>query len=140
MSSLFLSLALSLRVAAAAEPSPGVSLTVEVHGVASAEGLLQIGLYQEAGFPDVGSELLGITLPAQAGTMSAQFTGVPPGTYAIAVIHDLNSSSTLDTNLFGVPQEDYAFSEDARGLLGPPDFTEAAVELKKDTAIVIRLN
>jgi uncharacterized protein (DUF2141 family) len=46
------------------------------------------------------------------------FGDIPPGTYAIAVIHDENSHGKLDTNRLGVPTEGYGFSGDAGALLG----------------------
>ena len=54
------------------------------------------------------------------------FEDIPPGTYALAVIHDENSNGKLDTNWLGIPTEGYGFSNDARGLLGPPTFLAAS--------------
>jgi uncharacterized protein (DUF2141 family) len=55
------------------------------------------------------------------------FGDIPPGTYAIAVIHDENSHGKLDTNRLGVPTEGYGFSGDAGALLGAPSFSAAGV-------------
>lgn len=54
------------------------------------------------------------------------FEEIPPGTYAIGVIHDENMNGELDTNLLGVPKEGYGFSNDARALLGAPTFAAAS--------------
>jgi uncharacterized protein (DUF2141 family) len=54
------------------------------------------------------------------------FEDIPPGTYAIAVIHDENTNGRLDTNVFGVPTEGYGFSKDAKGLIGVPSFPAAS--------------
>jgi uncharacterized protein (DUF2141 family) len=54
------------------------------------------------------------------------FEDIPPGTYAIAVVHDENMNGKLDTNLLGIPTEGYAFSNDAKGLLGAPSFSAAS--------------
>jgi uncharacterized protein (DUF2141 family) len=54
------------------------------------------------------------------------FADMPPGTYALAVIHDENSNGTLDTNWLGIPTEGYGFSNDATGLLGAPSFAAAS--------------
>ncbi len=54
------------------------------------------------------------------------FEDIPPGTHAIAVIHDENSNGKLDTNWLGIPTEGYGFSNDAKGLLGPPSFPAAS--------------
>ena len=54
------------------------------------------------------------------------FEDIPPGTYALAVIHDENMDGKLDTNWFGVPTEGYGFSNDAQGWLGAPSFSAAS--------------
>ncbi len=54
------------------------------------------------------------------------FEDIPPGTYALAVIHDENSNGRLDTNWLGIPTEGYGFSNDAKGSLGAPSFEAAS--------------
>jgi uncharacterized protein (DUF2141 family) len=54
------------------------------------------------------------------------FEDIPPGTYAMAVIHDENMNGKLDTNWLGVPTEGYGFSNGATGVLGPPPFSAAS--------------
>ena len=54
------------------------------------------------------------------------FEGIPPGTYARAVIHDEDMNGKLDTNWLGIPTEGYGFSNDATGVLGPPPFSAAS--------------
>ncbi len=53
------------------------------------------------------------------------FEDIPPGTYAMAVIHDENMNGKLETNFLGIPTEGYGFSNDARGLVGAPSFSAA---------------
>jgi len=54
------------------------------------------------------------------------FQDIPPGTYALAVIHDENMNGELDTNLLGIPTEGYGFSNDAKGVVGAPSFSAAS--------------
>lgn len=54
------------------------------------------------------------------------FEDIPPGTYAMAVIHDENMNGELDANWLGIPTEGYGFSNDARGLVGAPPFSAAS--------------
>ena len=56
------------------------------------------------------------------------FEDIPPGTYALAVVHDENMNGKLDTNLLGIPKEGYGFSNDAKALLGAPSFSAASFE------------
>ena len=57
---------------------------------------------------------------------SCDFLNIPPGTYALAVIHDENMNGKLDTNWLGVPTEGYGFSNDAKAMLGAPSFSAAS--------------
>jgi uncharacterized protein (DUF2141 family) len=54
------------------------------------------------------------------------FEDIPPGTYALAVVHDENMNGKLDTGLLGVPLEGYGFSNDAKAWLGAPSFSAAS--------------
>ena len=47
----------------------------------------------------------------------------------------------FDQGIFGIPLEDYGFSNDARVFFGPPSFDDAAFELlEPKTKITIRPN
>jgi uncharacterized protein (DUF2141 family) len=50
---------------------------------------------------------------------------VPQGEYAVAVFHDENRDGKLNRGIFGIPQEKYGFSNDARGVFGPANWREA---------------
>lgn len=54
------------------------------------------------------------------------FEDIPPGTYAIAVIHDENMNGKLDTNWLGIPTEGYGFSNEEKGGAGVPSFSNAS--------------
>lgn len=54
------------------------------------------------------------------------FEDIAPGTYALAIVHDENMNGKLDTNWLGIPTEGYAFSNDAKALLGAPTFSAAS--------------
>ena len=54
------------------------------------------------------------------------FEDIPPGTYAMAVIHDENMNGKLDTNWRGIPKEGYGFSNDVTGVKGAPSFSAAS--------------
>ena len=55
------------------------------------------------------------------------FLHIPPGTYALVVIHDENRNGKLDTNWMGIPKEGYGFSSDAKAGFGAPSFSAAKV-------------
>lgn len=63
--------------------------------------------------------------------IQARYTGLPAGRYAVSAFQDLNGNGELDTNILGMPTEPYGFSAGARGSMGPPAFSDAAVALSE---------
>lgn len=115
----------------AQSPSTG-TLTVRVTGLASDAGRVQIALTDADGYEN-DEDLREAALPIENGRAQWTVKAVPFGTYAVQLYHDENGNGELDTNVFGVPQEAYGFSNNARGRFGPPDFEEAAFTLDADS-------
>ncbi len=104
-------------------------LVVVVNGVDSAAGELQVDLYgvqQRATFPYSERGVVA-ALRVSPRTPSVSFPNLPPGRYAVVVVHDANRNGDIDLNFFGIPTEGWGFSNGARGTLGPPSFDAAAV-------------
>jgi uncharacterized protein (DUF2141 family) len=57
------------------------------------------------------------------------FKDLPYGKYAIMLYHDQNSNGEMDTDVMGIPKEPYAFSNNARGMFGKPDWHKVAFKL-----------
>ncbi|NWG29651.1 MAG: DUF2141 domain-containing protein [Ignavibacteriaceae bacterium] len=64
------------------------------------------------------------------------------GEYAIRIFHDENENEKIDTNIFGIPTEDYGYSNDASSWFGPPSWekakflfnqSEMTIEIKVDS-------
>jgi uncharacterized protein (DUF2141 family) len=53
---------------------------------------------------------------------------VPPGDYAVSVIHDENGNGRLD-KFVGIPREGFGFSRNPRMRMGPPRFDECRVSV-----------
>lgn len=58
------------------------------------------------------------------------FSDVRPGIYGISAYHDENKNGKLDTNVVGMPIEDYGASRDARATFSAPSFEDAKFEYK----------
>lgn len=56
----------------------------------------------------------------------AYVQGLTPGRYAIAAFQDIDGDGALGKGAFGIPNEPFGFSNDARGRFGPPTFDAAA--------------
>ena len=71
--------------------------------------------------------------------MKLQFKDLPPGTYAVQVMHDENENNKLDTNFLGIPTEGYGFSNNPN-VMRKAHFDEARFDVGADAAtITIRL-
>ena len=64
-----------------------------------------------------------------AGTVTLRFRDVPPGRYAIALLHDENANGKADRAALMIPREGFGFSRDAPVRFGPPKFGEAAFDI-----------
>jgi uncharacterized protein (DUF2141 family) len=117
------------------------TLTVKVENVNQKGGLLFVGLYDAASFAGGNAKPVhGTITPAVAGEMVVRLYETAPGAYAVKVMQDLNANGRVDSNFVGIPTEPYGFSNDAKGILGPPSFDAAKIDLKPgDNVIVIHL-
>ena len=116
-------------------------LNVEISGINDIKGLMSIGVYSdEKGFPDKGKEFIGIDVEINSQMIVYTFKDIPFGTYAIAVFHDVNSNTKLDTNFLGIPKEGYAFSNNIFGAFGsPPGFKDASFQFTGDKKVKIKM-
>lgn len=63
------------------------------------------------------------------GTIEIRFTGVKPGEYAIALLHDENNNGKADRAMGMMPKEGYGFSRDAPVKMAPPKFKDAVFKM-----------
>lgn len=102
---------------------PGIHVTIL--NIRNSTGSVACALFESAeGFP---TEYLGMAtnvmiIKIRKDQARCDFEDIPPGTYAMAVVHDENKNGKLDVNWLGVPREGYGFSNDATGVLGSPPF------------------
>ena len=68
------------------------------------------------------------------------FKNIPAGEYAVSIYHDENNSGKLETGIFGIPKEDIACSNNAKGKMGPPKYIDAKFTIVMDTSIAVILN
>tara|TARA_B110000090_G_scaffold193977_1_gene228705 strand:+ start:1888 stop:2307 length:420 start_codon:yes stop_codon:yes gene_type:complete len=113
-------------------------ITVRVSGLNSNEGKLLIALYNKEnqflknGFQNASTKII-------AKNAKYIFTGIPRGEYAISILHDRNNNNKMDTNFFGIPNESYGCSNNAKGFFGPPKYENAKFQLVKDKTIQIKI-
>lgn len=71
---------------------------------------------------------------------SILFEGVPSGIYALAFIHDENNNGKFDSNFFNYPLEGAGASNNAKGFLGPPKFSDAKFMVTQNVQQTIMTN
>ena len=127
-------------------PANADELIVRVDNIKEA-GEIHIAIYDsaeafEADRGEKGGAAPGITQGTiemvEPGSVTYRYE-LPPGTYAIGIFHDANLNNQLDNYFFGVPREQYGFSNNARGFMGPPSFDDAAFSVEGKTEISISL-
>lgn len=108
-------------------PCPGIHVTIL--NIRNSTGTVACALFESPeGFPDeyLRSATNVMVIKIRKAQARCDFEDIPPGTYAMAVVHDENMNGELDTNWFGLPTEGYGFSNNARAVLSAPSFSDAS--------------
>jgi uncharacterized protein (DUF2141 family) len=122
-----LHIAVALDTANQASAQSQGRLSVSVEGLRNDSGSVRCGLYSSAdGFLEPGREMRGAVAPIKNGQATCLFSGVPAGTYAVAVFHAEHNETQMETGLFGKPKQGYGFSNNPASTFGPPGFDSAA--------------
>ncbi len=64
---------------------------------------------------------------------------VENGNYAVKIYIDKNLNQKFDTNFFGFPTEQFGFSNDVIGIIGPPSFEKASFLVNNNKSIEIKM-
>ncbi len=108
-------------------------IVVKMTGFRTGQGRVSVVLYDNAGpFPKKSDQAVKIVRTQVKGdTATAVFKDIPYGEYAFAILHDENLNSKMDYDSIGRPQEGYAFSNNATGMVGAPSYGKAKFKLDK---------
>jgi len=106
---------------------PGIH--VQVLNIRNSTGTVDGALFESPeGFPTevLRSATHVMVIKVRQTQARCDFDDIPPGRYALAVIHDENMNGKLDTKGLGIPTEGYGFSNDVTGVCGAPAFSAAS--------------
>lgn len=110
---------------AATVKSPKSTLTLEISGFDQTKGQVMVALFNnESGYEDE-KPFRGETVAVSSNTVKVKFKKLHMGQYAFKLFHDANGNGELDTDGFGIPSEDYYFSNDASDPFSAPEWDEA---------------
>jgi uncharacterized protein (DUF2141 family) len=106
---------------------------VRIIGAVSDEGTMRIAMYIKSdGFNDPENALDTASWQIENGECVGKLQmPFEIEKLAVAAYHDANGNGELDRNALGIPSERYGFSNNARGITGPPTFEESVVTIGK---------
>ncbi len=107
------------------------TLTVTIENCKSNKGKLFIALYDsEKAFMKEPQAISKKVVVIENGKAIIQFSALTQSEYAFVFFHDENNNGQLDKNIFGIPTEGYGFSNNAKGVFGPPSYEKSKITMK----------
>ena len=125
LSALFIMISVFTIVSAFAIKAYSAELVIHIQGFENSEGVAKVAVCNSQENFNDSTSFKGFNFNIINNQADRTIT-LPYGEYAIKVYHDENSNNELDTMMFGIPSEDYGFSNDAAGSFGPPEYKDAA--------------
>lgn len=118
---------LGLAAGLAASPAVAGEVVITVTDLRSTKGVVRACMTtREDIFPKCIKDPSSHRTVVPAGEkVEIRFSGVKPGNYAIALLHDENDNGKADRALGMMPKEGYGFSRDAPVKMAPPKFNDA---------------
>ena len=134
-------LSIASATAAVAADTP---VRVVVTNVVKKDGVLLAGVYSSSetwlSGDTVASKDVSVPGNVRDGTVTFDMP-LPPGSYALSVLQDLNGNRKLDLNFIGIPKEPSGSSNDAKATFSAPKFRDAVFSVgDQPVELRIRLN
>ncbi len=119
--------------------SESATINLKCKGIKASKGHIMVAVYGNKSSFMSDDMVLAKKLPISGkGEFTARLV-LPKGSCAIAVYHDINSNGKLDKNVFFYPTEPYGFSNNARGIAGPPSWNDALISVENEMELTISL-
>ncbi len=126
---LFLKSTLLALAVAGMSAAGAMDVTIEVSNIESAEGNLNVAIYDNAAGLKERSTHRAKRQPAAQGKMEILFKDMPAGEYGVMLFQDINGNNELDTNLLGIPTEPWSASLLGRSVFGAPGWEDINFKL-----------
>jgi len=118
----------------AQELMPG-TLLLNVNGFKVQDGQVLATLFNsEASYKD-DKPVRGQSVGVEGDIVTIKFEGLSAGEYGLKIFHDIDFNGTLNVNGFGIPSEPYAFSNNAKGMMGPAKWSAVKFMVSESGAI-----
>jgi uncharacterized protein (DUF2141 family) len=96
----------------------------------------------KSGFPENHTKAFAKIAANIRGKRSmAVFKNVPPGKFAIVVLHDENGDKKMEKNFIGIPKEGFGISRNPKTRMGAPRWKDASLRIApgQKARVVIRM-
>ena len=115
------------------------SLRVTVSGVSNANGVVHVTLYDNAADYPNGGFAHAETVAATEGAVTVTFEDLPPGDYALSVLHDEDEDGEVRTSAVGIPREGVGVSNNYLRGMRRPSFARSLFAHEGDTVVTVVL-
>jgi uncharacterized protein (DUF2141 family) len=116
------------------------NIKLNISGIKNLKGNLKIAIYDKPeNFLQETHLFQAKILKIDKPQITTYFDNIPSGNYAISIYQDINKNNKLDTNIFGIPEEPYGFSNNAKGSFGPPSFKESQFSIPADKNVTMNI-
>lgn len=106
--------------------------------VGATTGDVMVAVYDSQAAYDGGRAVRVARIDVGGGARSASFD-LPAGDYAIKAFHDVDGDGQMNKNPFGMPTEPFAFSNNAKGNMGPASWDDARFDVSGATVHALTL-
>jgi uncharacterized protein (DUF2141 family) len=107
------------------------ALTVEITNIRFDKGWIRIGLYNHPDqFPVNPAKTFDFRKTSlKQGMMEILLDDLPPGTYALSLLDDVNGNDQMDYRLVKIPAEGFGFSNNIKPKLKHPPFDHVSFQV-----------
>lgn len=117
----------------AARAADNGNITLHITGLDNDKGVVRIAVFNSkdayassrASADQSGGAYRKATAAIKNQATDYTFEQIPYGDYAIKLFHDEDNSGKFITGMFGIPKVQYAFSNNAKGMMGPASYDKA---------------
>ena len=108
-------------------------------GVSNANGVVHVTLYDNAADYPNGGFAHAETVAATEGEVTVTFEDLPPGDYALSVLHDEDEDGEVRTSAVGIPREGVGVSNNYLRGMRRPSFARSLFAHEGDTVVTVVL-
>lgn len=112
------------------------NVIINLSGMQNTNGKINVALYNSSStFNNPNQACRELFLDCIGPTMTITIDSLIQGEYAFAIFHDENNNQQIDQNLLSIPTEGFAFSNNAMGTFGPPNWTQAKFSIPASSTV-----